>query len=218
MSPPKFPSIGHWPASASVQRDDTYYSQPEFFVGREVVITEKLDGGNTCLFRGEVYGRSVATPSHAGWMAMVRKHHAWKTRAQPAVYYGEDLYGVHSIEYAPLHEEQTFRLFAVRVDDRFLSQDEVAAEAVRLGLPSVPELFRGRFASLPEITAWFRAHIGLPSPLGPTREGFVLRVAEGFAAADFARSVCKFVRPNHVQSDRHWTRDWRPCALRSDPG
>ena len=86
------------------------------FVGREVVITEKLDGGNTCLYGGEVYARSTGAPSHAGWMGMVRKHHAWKTvdTRPDVVLYGEDLFGIHSIEYDAMREQDTFRLFAAR--------------------------------------------------------------------------------------------------------
>ncbi|MCY4653602.1 MAG: hypothetical protein OXC95_10620, partial [Dehalococcoidia bacterium] len=70
---------------------------PRRFVGEPVAVTEKLDGGNTLLHAGKVYARSVSTPSDAKWMAMVKKHHAWKV-TEPGVYlYGEDIYGVHSI-------------------------------------------------------------------------------------------------------------------------
>lgn len=217
--PPKYPSTPHWPWSETVHRDDSYHSNPEFFVGRDVVITEKLDGGNTCLWQGEVYARSTTQPSHAGWMAMVRKHHAWKTLGEDPrrVFYGEDLFGVHSIEYEAMPESQTFRLFAVRwVDgdhDVFLHWGSVAADSLNIDVPMVPVLFRGTFNSVDDITKWFREHLSKPSSLGDEREGFVMRVAEGFPTADFALNVTKYVRPNHVQTDEHWTRNWKPCPL-----
>ena len=35
-------------------------------------------------------------------------------------------------------------------------------------------------------------------------EGYVVRLAGRFAYADFARSVAKWVRSGHVQTDQHW--------------
>ena len=52
-------------------------------------------------------------------MAMVRKHHAWKMAGSQAYLYGEDIYGVHSIEYGPVPEDQTLHAFALRRQDFF---------------------------------------------------------------------------------------------------
>src|SRR3546814_4819825 len=57
----------------------SYHGDPKFFLNRPVVITEKLDGGNTCLWNGQVYARSVESPANDGWFAMVKKHHAWRS-------------------------------------------------------------------------------------------------------------------------------------------
>ena len=35
-------------------------------------------------------------------------------------------------------------------------------------------------------------------------EGYVVRLADGFPFDAFARSVAKWVRPGHVQTDQHW--------------
>jgi hypothetical protein len=35
-------------------------------------------------------------------------------------------------------------------------------------------------------------------------EGFVIRLQEAFKYADFSKSICKLVRPNHVTSSAHW--------------
>lgn len=217
--PPKFPSTTHWPWSETVHRDDTVHSDPESFVGQEVVITEKLDGGNTCLWNGEVYARSTSQPSRAGWMAMVRKHHAWKTvgDSPELVFYGEDLYGIHSIEYHPMPEDQTYRLFAVRqvgeTGDRFREWDFVELTAKYLSVPHVPVLFRGVFESTGAITEWFVKNLREPSVLGGSREGFVMRRVEAFNASEFSHKVAKYVRAHHVQTDQHWTKNWQPAKM-----
>lgn len=218
IHPPKYPRTPHWPWSQTVHSDDSYHSDPSRFVGVDVVITEKLDGGNTCLWNGEVYARSTSQPATHGWMGMVRKHHAWKTLSvqKDTVYYGEDLFGIHSIEYDPMREDETFRLFAVRMNnesDWFADWNQVEAHAKTLDVKTVPVLFRGQFESVKDITKWFETNIKQPSTLGGECEGFVMRVDHSFAANDFSNDVCKYVRANHVQTDEHWTKNWKPCKL-----
>lgn len=213
--PPKYPSTPHWPWSEKVHRNDSYHINPEHFVGKEVVITEKIDGGNTCLWDGQAYARSTSTPSAAGWFAMVKKHHAWKTAGEKTFFfYGEDIYGVHSIEYDAIPEDETFRVFAVRgYDDYFLNWDAVVGLSDKYNLPVAPVSFRGTFSSVDDVTAWFKQNRPLPSFMGPEREGFVMRVVEHFPADQFATNVCKYVRKDHVQTDEHWTRNWKPCKI-----
>ncbi len=215
--PPKYPSTPHWPWSQKVHRDDTYHTEPEFFLGKRVIITEKLDGGNTCLWNGNAYARSTTAPAGDGWFAMVKKHHAWKTHGNMhGAHYGEDLYGIHSIEYAPMPENKTFRLFAYRRfdengHDEFASWDEVFDESEIIDVDLVPIMFTGFFHSVERITEWFEENLKKPSELGGPREGFVMRTWDAFPASEFRRHVCKYVRANHVQTDEHWTKNWQPC-------
>ena len=213
--PPKYPSTFHWPWSPEVHKDDRTIENPENFVGVEVVITEKLDGGNTCLWKGEAFARSTGQPATQGWFAMVKKHHAWKTINAPKnmFFYGEDLYGIHSIEYDPLKEDETYRVFNIREGDDWLSFDEMIAMSNSFSFLTVPVLYRGVFKSVKDITAWFDHHIKQPSVLGPTREGFVVRSTHRFNHGDFGINVAKYVRKGHVQTDEHWTRNWRSATL-----
>ncbi len=213
-SVPKYPSTPYWPWSPTLGRGDAVHANPERFVGEAVVVTEKLDGGNTLLHSRKVYSRSVSAPSDGKWMAMVKKHHAWKATEPDLYLYGEDIYGVHSIAYEPVAEHGTFHAFALRNGDgRFGSFAEVEEYAGRLEIPVVPVLFRGRFRSVADIRSFVdRAHRE-PSALGGEREGVVLRLARGFPATEFPDNVCKSVRVGHVQTDEHWTRNWRPCQI-----
>jgi len=215
--PPKYPSTPHWPDSQSVHRDDSYHVDPEYFVGKNVVITEKLDGGCTTLYNGEVYARSNVAPSHAGWMGMVRKHHAYKTLidcGSPRFYYGEDLYGIHSIEYDEMIENETFRLFAIRHGDKFLSWENVEAEAKILQVPTVPVQAKCIGYNSDFYTRNFEYNIQNPSALGGECEGFVMRIADEFSADEFSMNVVKYVRANHVQTDQHWRKNWKQCKIK----
>lgn len=222
---PSYPSTRHWPESMSVHRDDHYHRDPDFFVGKDVVITEKLDGGLTQFADGNVYARSSGAPTTAGWFSYVKsvtlpKLYNVNPKYQPI---GEDLYGVHSIVYDPLPD--TFFLFHVleRADqnigtantdgDFFWSWTGVDLFARGHELRTVPLLFEGEFGSTAEITKWFFDEIKKPSLYGPVREGFVMRIADEIPFSEFGMNTCKFVRANHVQTDEHWTRNWKPAKI-----
>ncbi|MDE0226573.1 MAG: RNA ligase family protein [Gammaproteobacteria bacterium] len=210
----KYPRTPYWPDSPTKARDGDTLTDPERFVGRAVVVTEKLDGSNTLLHRGAVYARSVSAPAATKWLGMVRKHHAWKVTEPDVFLYGEDIYGVHSIEYDPVPEDRTFYSFALRLEDgSFGSFHEVTEYATTRTIPVVPVLFEGTFDSVRQVRDFVSEAHAQPSALGGEREGVVLRIAAGFPAADFPRNVCKSVRVGHVQSDEHWSKRWRPCRI-----
>ena len=210
----KYPKTPFWPWSPSVGRDDDAYPDPGRFVGEALVVTEKLDGGNTLLHAGQVYGRSVAAPSEDKWMAMVKKHHAWKVTEPDVFLYGEDIYGVHSIPYGPVPENETFYAFALRnAEGVFASFADLEAFASQRKIPVVPVLFKGRFRSVSELRGFVERAHGEPSMLGGEREGVVLRLAREYPVREFTNNTCKSVRPGHVSTDEHWTRNWRPCRI-----
>ena len=212
--PVKYPRTPYWTWSPTVAPGGRRVSDPANFVGPEVVVTEKLDGSNTLVHRGEVYGRSVSAPSSAPWRALVKKDHAWKLAGQDILLYGEDIYGVHSIEYGPVAEHETFRAFGVRRGDFFESFDDVSRLADELSLPVVPVLWRGRFGSVKALRELVDEAHEKASSLGGKREGVVIRLARAFHESEFEDVVCKSVRKDHVQTDEHWTRNWKPCRLK----
>ena len=232
----KYPKTPHWPYSESVHRSDTYHTNSEFFVGKEVIVTEKLDGGNTMLYGGEVFARSTSQPATQGWFSMVKKHHAYKSMQwgivgnSPLALYGEDIYGIHSIEYNPVKENETFYLFALRFagskfgpsvkpefnGDIFLDWKTTEEFANNHDMKTVPVIFKGVFNSVSDITEFFKFELRKDSMLGGNREGFVMRVASEFETIDFSTNVCKYVRANHVQTNEHWTKNWKPCKIRKD--
>ena len=212
----KYPRTHYWPSSPSFPADGLKVADVNRFIGVPVVVTEKLDGSNTLLHRGRVYGRSTAEPSDAKWYGMVKKWHAWKTSLEDGYFYGEDIYGVHSIKYDPVPEDETYYIFALRHGAMFAEWDAVEAKAADLNIPTVPILHKGTFASEQKIDAFMASAHQRPSALGGDCEGVVLRVAAAFPAERFATHVCKSVRPNHMQPGAgHWRTHWQPCPITS---
>ncbi len=210
----KYPKTLSWPWSPGKARKSGIHPEPHCFVGAPVVVTEKLDGGNTLLHGGKVYARSVSAPSEAKWFAMVKKHHAWKV-TDPGIYlYGEDIYGVHTIAYDAVSEDKTFYAFSIR-DGRgaFMPFSKVEAYAEMRNIPIVPVLFRGTFNSLSELREFIDDAHRESSVLGGEREGVVIRLARGFPDSEFQYHVCKSVRAGHVRQNEHWRRNWQPCLI-----
>jgi hypothetical protein len=61
----------------------------------------------------------------------------------------------------------------------------------------VPEVWRGIFDE--KVVRAYASGIDMTQC-----EGFVIRVVDGFWYEDFNKSVAKYVRASHVQSDEHW--------------
>ncbi len=213
-TPPKYPRTPYWPFSPTAGDDGPTAIDAGRFVGVPVVVTEKLDGSCTLLHQGAVYARSVGAPTSAKWMAMVKKHHAWKMTEPDVFLYGEDIYGVHSIEYGPVPENETFYAFALRdLQGLFSSFGALADYASQRDIPVAPVLFDGAFRSTADLGDFIDDAHAQPSALGGEREGVVIRLASSFPASEFSRSICKSVRSGHVQTEQHWTRHWKPCRI-----
>lgn len=213
----KYPRTPIWPGSPSADRDDRIIMEPRIFIGQPVTITEKLDGANLLLHQGRVHTRTASkdAASPQPWTAMARKHHAWKLanpELQHLMIYAEDIYAVHSIEYDPMPEDQTLRAFASKsqAHQYFDSFDQTQAIADRLNIPTVPVLYQGTPGSLKEIQEILDQAHSSPSKLGPRAEGAVIRTTGAFPVELFHKHVCKSVRRNHVTTQEHWTRNWRP--------
>ena len=181
------------------------------YAGTAICVTEKIDGANVMIRRGQAYPRSADATAAAPWLAMCRKHIAWRSLEVPSLtLYGEDIYGVHAIEYDPVDEDRTFRLFAVLEEDHWARWDRVEEIAARLDIATVPVLFRGQYRDIDAMRARLLELMAGPSALGGEQEGIVIRRDHEFAAAAFTNHVCKMVRAGHVQpNEEHWSRRWR---------
>ena len=210
--PPRYPRTPYWPWSPSNPPVHRFCPSAERFVGREIVVTEKLDGACTALHNGNALTRD-GSGNAAPWLQMARKHHAWKTSGLDVVIYGEDLMAVHSITYEPIRESETLRAFAALRDGRFASWNELTALTDELSIPRAPLLFRGIMRNIRQLHDLIMEAHERPSELGGAREGVVVRTADSFPEDEFSLNVCKSVRRQHVRSETHWRRNWQRANI-----
>ena len=194
----KYPRTRHLPWSPGATHDDLILSGGgaiEPFVDRRVVVTEKMDGENTTLYSDHLHARSIDSRHHPSrdWVKALHGRVAFQIPEGWRVC-GENLYAVHSLAYTDL--PSYFMVFSVwDADNRCLSWDDTVEWAELLGLHTVPVLYDGLFdlALLEAFDVDTDVH-----------EGYVVRVADGFAFDDFGTCVAKWVRAGHVQTDEHW--------------
>jgi hypothetical protein len=207
----KYPRTYHFPFSPGTTSDDRIKHDWQSLLQHEVVLTEKLDGENTCLKADGIFARSHGAPTLNPWAKNMWDLHAQhKSSLGNYHIFGENLYGVHSIEYERL--EHYFYVFAIREGDTWLAWDEVSFLAQLLDMPTVPVVARGIFKEN-EIKTIVDNTLKTGSALGGVCEGIVCRNAAAFETATFSDNVLKYVRKNHVKTDEHWTRNWKRAKL-----
>jgi hypothetical protein len=175
-------------------------------LGVPLIITEKCDGSNLTYTRTSVFSRSHSGPPGHPSFDLAKATHA---RIAHELSLGLSLfceycYAVHSITYGALPDYSL--VFGARDDreGRWWDWDMVVAQAADLGLPTVPELYRGQVSTARELEALTLSLAAQPSVFGGPREGVVVRQAGEFRDADFQRSLAKWVRHDHVTTDEHW--------------
>jgi len=220
----KYNRTYHFPFSPGTTSDDriSYDYWEQLASIESLIITEKLDGENTCLNQYGVFARSHAAPTIHPWANYLKER--WemiKNDLGDIEIFGENLYAIHSIEY-PLIESH-FYLFAIRYLDKWLSWEEVQFYAKLLDFPTVPIL--DYYTPRTEIMFQNKIleTIGKESSFGSidistqkvcTMEGVVVRNTDLFEVEDFYKNVFKYVRKNHVKTNEHWTRNWKRAKLK----
>lgn len=191
----KYPRTRHLPWSLGTTNDDVKLKDLSHFNGREVVVTEKMDGENTSMYSDHIHARSIDSKHHPSrnW---VKALHASVAHNIPEGWRvcGENLYARHSVSYDDL--STYFMVFSIWDEHNMaLSWDETVEYTDLLGLEPVPVLWRGE---------WDEKIIRSLEVDTETSEGYVVRVTDSFSYDEFGVSLAKWVRENHVQTDTHW--------------
>lgn len=213
----KYPRTYHLPFSPGLTNDDRKVEEGwETLLNETIVITEKLDGEGNSLSNQDVYARSHGAPTRSPWSRNlwdVGGVHSQIKRflADDEMIFGENLYGIHSIEYDKLTDY--YHLFAVRNEKEWYSWDEVKEMASIMGIPHVPELEIKKFNSVDELKERILYWMSQGSRYGDTIEGIVVRNINSFPLEDFSRNVVKYVRPHHVQTDQFWAKNWKKASI-----
>jgi hypothetical protein len=189
----KYPRTHHLPWSEGINSDDRIIPSLDGLQG-DVVVTEKMDGENTTMYRDYIHARSVDGRSHPSrsWVKQF-----WSTICADIPegwrICGENMYAQHSIAYDAL--PSYFLGFSIWNEHNVcLPWDETLEWFELLGITPVPVIYRGVFSdSIRDIkNEW------------GTCEGYVIRSTGPIAYGEFKHKIAKFVRAGHIQTIKHW--------------
>ena len=211
----KYPKTLHFQWSPGTDSSDRFAYDISKLIGVPIVITEKLDGENNAMTSKGVYARSHTDFTISPWSAKVRElHQQLKHSLSEDLYiFGEAMSAVHSIEYTNLTSH--FYMFGARYNGVWSSWQEVEDFAFLLDLPTAPVLFKGIVNTEKELQELIEELVKHDSACGGKREGIVCRVQREFNDDEFKTCVAKWVRPNHVSTNSHWTKNWRWSSIKS---
>lgn len=211
----KYPRTYHLPWSPGTTSDDRILPDVNHFEGQEIIVTEKLDGENTSMYRNHIHARSLDSQHHESrnWVKALHGHIKHEIPESFRIC-GENVYAKHSIHYRFL--KTYFYVFGMYDDKICLSWDETIEFTKLLGLQTVPVLYRGIWDE-EKVKACFTGrstasnlsdHLKDEEYLDP-QEGYVVRVTAAFPydAQDDGLSskyTAKYVRAKHVQTSVHW--------------
>lgn len=190
----KYPRTYHLPWS-HMGKDDRMMAEEDVDEFDEVVIMEKVDGENTSMYTDYIHARSVDSRNHdsrnwvknfwSGISADIPK--GWRVC-------GENMYAKHSIKYDNL--KSYFYGFSIWNEKNIcLDWDATIDWFALLGITPVPILFEGLYCDIDKRVVkldWSK------------HEGYVIRDAGEIPYGQFRHKVGKYVRPNHVQTVKHW--------------
>lgn len=199
----------------------------------QIVHTEKLDGESTMIGPSGVFARSHAAPTKHPWANYLKERWSFikdDLESMGLEIFGENLYAIHSIEYPNIEEH--FYVFAVRQKGVWLSWFEVCEWAEYFNFKTVPLIgrsypttFEDSNVGKDDYTDLIIKMVSDSSMFGSidvennelcVMEGVVSRNADSFSVETFKENVFKYVRPSHVKTDQHWTRNWKRARLKHE--
>lgn len=194
----KYPRTYHLPWSQGVTDDDRVMTDLSHFEGKNVVVTRKMDGENFNGYTDYCHARSVDGRHHytRDWAKNFWTQRSFELPAGWRVC-AENMYAVHSIKYDDL-DSYLLGFSIWDESNRCLDWNETKIWFQLLNMPMVPVLYEGvwdehKIRSLYDEKKDYDIH-----------EGYVVRIADSFDYQEFKTSVAKFVRKNHVSTQKHW--------------
>lgn len=193
----KYPRTHHLPWSQGINDDDRVIDCLSAFKGQRVIVTVKMDGENTSMYRDYIHARSVDGRSHPSrnWVKSFWSRisadipEGWRVC-------GENLFAKHSIAYDDL--PSYFMGFSIWDEHNHCRPwDETLEWFELMSITPVPTLYDGIYDENTIKSLWSEAQWG-------AIEGYVMRTADAIAYSDFKHKVAKFVRKGHVQTAKHW--------------
>lgn len=194
----KYPRTYHFSFSPGATSDDKVASSDLMLLGKEILITEKMDGENTTVYNNYWHARSLTSKHEVYHSLLINRIREFQYMIPDGIRIcGENLSVRHSIGYDNLID--WFLAFSVWEDETCYSWDDSLIILEELGIKIVPILYRGKFSldMIKDLATKTVSNGG---------EGIVVRNVDSFQYNDFSKNVFKYVRPNHVQTDEHWSK------------
>lgn len=202
----KYPTTYYFPFSPISENHIKDIGEVNNLTNCPIVITIKMDGSNVKLTRKYVAARNGLFADHKSFDYLKAIHSGIKDRIPENLnIYGEWLYAKHSIHYIEkLKLKNYLQIFAVYNTETNMwgSWSEVENVAKHVGLLTVPVIkhikYERDFELVRELTK-----VG-DDIINDGHEGIVARNIFPIHNSKFNENVMKFVRVNHVQTDKHW--------------
>lgn len=203
----KYPKTPYLPFSPSVDREDRVIDIKNL-LGKPLVVTTKMDGSCVTLTKNHVGARNALTAGHPSFNLLKAKHAQFKDVISDNMQlFGEWLLAEHSIKYQnQLALKDYLQIFAIYDQYQELFFDWLGLEefCTFRGLTIVPIIAEVTFTTEWQLIAAL-TEIG-NRLIKDGHEGFVVKSKYPFHYTQFSENVAKYVRANHVQTTKHWTK------------
>lgn len=207
----KYPRTPYLECTSSIQEGDRVIANIDNLINKEIIITEKIDGGNTCIYQGQIYARSTNEPTKHPSFDFVKTNYMWRFSAfEDLIFYCENMYAIHSIEYQNLYSY--LYILGIRYEDIWLSWEDTSDISSYISMPIAPFISRRVFNSEEELYSFVLDELDKPSLLGGVREGIVIRNSNEFNYEDFDINVAKAVSNKFINKDQDWNK-WKRASL-----
>ena len=205
---PYLPFSPQWQSPESSKDDNVYLENVNCFLNAPIIITIKMDGSNVQMTKELIAARNGTVANHKSFDYLKSLHAQKYSYLIPdnIEVFGEWLYAKHSIHYTEkLSLSNYLQIFGIydMKQKMWGSWNDVENIANLLGIPTVPMIKKVNYKE-----EWKLAQDVSNIAQGVIKqghEGVVIRIDYPFHYGQFSDHVAKYVRPNHVQTDKHWS-------------
>lgn len=208
----KYPKTPYFTFSESKCTDDIRESgffNIENFLNKRLIVTIKMDGSNCVWTHDYIAARNGKQANGTSFDYAKQLHSAIRDRIPEHLYiYGEWLYAKHSIFYEKdLSLDGYFQVFGIYdIDTMRWSawRDAIYYSAVinAINVPAIRIIESTQNVKhLTEMITEIAKRI-----IATGHEGIVVRNIDSFDGSKFSENVAKYVRANHVQTNKHWSK------------
>lgn len=199
MSEPyQYPATPHLPWSETIGVNGVVAGDPSCLIGKEVVVTEKMDGENTTMYSDKLHGKFIDSPYHPSrtWAHGLHSTLRFKINDSQRIC-GENVFWVKSIIYTAL--PSYFLVLTIWENDICFSWDDTVGICNKLDMDTPPVLYRGEYNEELISSLYNESQRDI-------MEGYVVRATESFSTDNFDKNVFQFKREAGDGSDLDWIR------------